>query len=96
MKFVHILSTSSEEDVTRAQLFRLFGQSLCKCQPSDDQLMPVLCGSLKVINSLTKPSEFVHCIEPWTEYTSIHFNVINSSKKKRQKKNEKNHMNELI
>lgn len=76
LKFVQILSMSSEEDSSRAQLFRLFGQSLCKCQPPDDQLMPVLSGSLKIINSLTKPSEFIQCIEPWTEYASIHFNVI--------------------
>lgn len=74
-KFVNILSSCSNDGITKSQLFRLLGQSLCKCQPPDDQLLPVLNGTWKTINTMTHVNEFIQCIEPWSEYTSLHFGI---------------------
>lgn len=79
-KFVHILSNSNHDGVTRGQLFRLLGLSLCKQSPPDDQHLSVLNGAWKTITTLTQASEFIHCIEPWAEFASTNFGV---SKKNR-------------
>lgn len=74
-KFVHILSNSNHDGVTKAQLFRLLGLSLCGQCPPEDQHLSVLNGAWKTITTLTQPSEFIHCIEPWAEFTSSNFGV---------------------
>lgn len=78
-KFVAILSNSNHDGVTKGQLFRLLGLSLCKQSPQDDQKLSVLNGAWKTINTLTQASEFIHCIEPWTEFASAHFGVSDRS-----------------
>lgn len=74
-KFVHILSNSNHDGVTRGQLFRLLGLSLCKQSPPEDQHLSVLNGAWKTITTLTQASEFIHCIEPWAEFASTNFGV---------------------
>lgn len=74
-KFVQILSNSNHDGVTKGQLFRLLGLSLCKQSPSDDQQLAVLNGAWKTINTLTQPAEFIHCVEPWAEFASAQFGV---------------------
>lgn len=74
-KFVHILSTSNHDGVTRGQLFRLLGLSLCKQSPPEDQHLSVLNGAWKAITTLTQASEFIQCIEPWAEFASTNFGV---------------------
>lgn len=74
-KFVQILSNSNHDGVTKGQLFRLLGRSLCKQPPPEDQQLSILNGAWKSINTLTQAHEFIHCIEPWAEYVSLHFGV---------------------
>lgn len=74
-KFVHILSNSNHDGVTRGQLFRLLGLSICKQSPPEDQHLSVLNGAWKAITTLTQPSEFIQCIEPWAEFASSNFGV---------------------
>lgn len=74
-KFVNILSNSNHDGVTRGQLFRLLGLSLCKQTPPEDQHLSVLNGAWKAITTLTQASDFIQCIEPWTEFASSNFGV---------------------
>lgn len=74
-KFVQILSNSNHDGVTKGQLFRLLGLSLCKQPPPEDQQLSVLNGAWKSINTLTQAHEFIFCIEPWAEFISRHFGV---------------------
>lgn len=74
-KFVHILSNSNHDGVTRGQLFRLLGLSLCKQSPPEDQHLSVLNGAWKAITTLTQACEFIQCIEPWAEFASTNFGV---------------------
>lgn len=73
-KMVHILSNSNHDGVTRGQLFRLLGLSLCKQSPPDE-VKSVLNGAWKTITTLTQASEFIQCIEPWAEFTSTNLGV---------------------
>lgn len=73
-KMVHILSNGNHDGVTRGQLFRLLGLSLCKQSPPDE-VKSVLNGAWKTITTLTQASEFIQCIEPWAEFTSTNLGV---------------------
>lgn len=74
-KFVNILSNSNHDGMTRGQLFRLLGLSLCKQCPPEDQHLSVLNGAWKAITTLTQASDFIQCIEPWAEFASANFGV---------------------
>lgn len=74
-RIVHILAISDNDGITKGQLFRLLGIKLSKCAPPQDQRLAILNGAWKTINTLTHASEFIHCVEPWAEYTSQHFGV---------------------
>lgn len=78
-KFVHFLANNNYDGVTRGQLFRLLGLSLCKQSPPDEQRLSVLNGAWKTITTLTQASEFIQCIEPWAEFASSNFGVSNNN-----------------
>lgn len=74
-QFVSIISNSATEGVTKGQLFRSLGLCLCQCAPSADQKLTVLNGSWKTISTLTHAAEYISCVEPWAQYTAMHFGV---------------------
>lgn len=75
MQFVNIISNSTTEGITKGHLFRTLGICLNQCPPSSDQRISVLNGAWKTISTLTLVSEYISCVEPWSQYTSMHFGV---------------------
>lgn len=75
IQFVNIISGSTTEGITKSQLFRSLAVCLNQCPPMADQRLPVLNGVWKTINTITQPGEYMSCIEPWSQYTSVHFGV---------------------
>lgn len=75
MQFVTMITNSTTEGITKAQLFRSLGLCLNEIPPTADQRLPVLNGAWKTISTLTQPSEYMSCVEPWAQYTSMHFGV---------------------
>lgn len=74
-KFVSIISNSATEGITKAQLFRSFGQCLSQCPPSAEQKSSVLIGSWKTVSTFTQVAEYITCVEPWSQYIAINFDV---------------------
>lgn len=74
-KFVSIISNSTTEGITKAQLFRSFGLCLSQCPPPVDQRVSVLNGSWKTISTFTHVAEYIPCVEPWAQYTAMNFEL---------------------
>ncbi len=74
-KFVTIISNCATEGITKAQLFRALGLCLSQCPPPIDQRSSVLTGSWKTITTFTHVPEFIACVEPWTQYIAMNFEV---------------------
>lgn len=75
LPFVNIIANSTTEGIGRAALFRSLGVCLNQCAPPADQIAPVLHGTWKLLGTLTANAEYMHCVEPWSQYCSQHFGV---------------------
>lgn len=76
VQFVSIISNSATEGITKSQLFRSLGLCLSQCPPPSDQRSSVLNESWKSISTFTHVAEYISCVEPWAQYTSMNFDVI--------------------
>lgn len=75
LQFVNIIANSTTEGITKSQLFRSLGICLNQCAPPSDQKVAVLNSAWKTISTLTHMTEYMTSVEPWSQYTSMHFGV---------------------
>lgn len=74
-KFINIIAANQGENNLKSLLLRLLGVSVCRHSPEIDQRLSILNGAWKSINTITHLNEYIHCIEPWAEYITLHFGV---------------------
>lgn len=70
-KFVAILTTSTTEGITKGKLLRSLGICLNQCLPPSEQRLPIYNTAYKIISTITNPTEYMLCIEPWSQYCTI-------------------------
>lgn len=77
--FVDLIKAGSGEGITKGSLFRILGQILTNTSPPNDQRLMILNECWKSINTLTNVSEYVNCVEAWTQYVTkyLDLNILN-------------------
>ncbi|XP_029053584.1 VPS35 endosomal protein-sorting factor-like [Osmia bicornis bicornis] len=75
MDFVNLISESEDDGFPQYLLYRSLGESLIQESPPKEDCQQILNMIWKYINDLTNPHKFMHCIEIWIQFTSIHFSV---------------------
>lgn len=74
-EFVQILSNSSTEAVSKAQIFRAFGKCISRCPTPAEQRIDVFKAAFGIINNFTDLTEYIECVEAWTQFIAEHFSV---------------------
>lgn len=73
--FIQILSTSSTDGITKSQLFRSLGIMLNNVPPPLEHRQEVLKNVWSVISTFTDASEYITCVEIWSQYIAKYFGV---------------------
>jgi hypothetical protein len=73
LDLVSILADANNEGITRGVLFRQLGNILSLFPPPIDQRLMVLNEAWKTINTITNVSDYVSCVELWSQYVASHF-----------------------
>ena len=70
---VSFLADANNEGITRGALFRQLGNILSLFPPPHEQRLMVLNEAWKTINTITNVSDYVSCVELWSQYVAMNF-----------------------
>ncbi|TMW48635.1 hypothetical protein DOY81_006300 [Sarcophaga bullata] len=73
--FVNVLTSSNTEGISKSQLFKALGSNMSSCNPLFEQRNAFLHEAFKTINTFTDPSEYITCVESWTQFIASNFPV---------------------
>lgn len=73
--FVNVLTSSNTEGISKSQLFKALGSSMSSCNPLFEQRNAFLHEAFKTINTFTDPSEYITCVESWSQFIASNFPV---------------------
>ncbi|XP_037897035.1 VPS35 endosomal protein sorting factor-like isoform X2 [Glossina fuscipes] len=74
-EIVHLLSQSHTEGISKSQLFRALGLSMSVCVPLCEERSGFLKEAFLTINTFTDPSEYITCVETWSQFIASNFPI---------------------
>ncbi|CRK98610.1 CLUMA_CG011946, isoform A [Clunio marinus] len=75
IELVGILADATNEGISRGALFRQLGNILSLFPPPLDQRLMVLNEAWKTINTITNISDYISCVELWSQYVAANFDT---------------------
>lgn len=76
LDLVAILADATNEGISRGVLFRQLGNILSLFPPPLEQRLIVLNEAWKTINTITNVADYVSCVELWSQYVALNFDLI--------------------
>lgn len=73
LDLVSVLADANNEGITRGALFRQLGNILSLFPPPIEQRLMVLNEAWKTINTITNVSDYISCVELWSQYVAANF-----------------------
>lgn len=80
LEIVQLLSQSHTEGISKSQLFRALGLSMAVCAPLCEERSGFLKEAFLTINTFTDPSEYITCVETWSQFIANNFPVFSQTK----------------
>uniref|UniRef100_A0A0A1X4P6 UPF0505 protein CG8202 n=1 Tax=Zeugodacus cucurbitae TaxID=28588 RepID=A0A0A1X4P6_ZEUCU len=75
LEFVKLLASCNTEGISKGFLFRALGISVSGCPPLPEQSLQFLNASFNTIDTFVDPTEYINCIETWTQFIAENFSV---------------------
>uniref|UniRef100_A0A1B0GED4 VPS35 endosomal protein sorting factor-like n=1 Tax=Glossina morsitans morsitans TaxID=37546 RepID=A0A1B0GED4_GLOMM len=75
LEIVQLLSQSHTEGISKSQLFRALGLSMAVCAPLCEERSGFLKEAFLTINTFTDPSEYITCVETWSQFIANNFPI---------------------
>lgn len=76
MSLTNIIANSCTEGITRANLLCALGACLNECPPPVEHIVPVLATIWRLVDTFTVTSEYIACVESWTQFISQHCSLV--------------------